>query len=76
MKIKGRYVAQVEIDINVDASRKGLLPFEEIHEMVMGDKITDILREMLNDELFLEDEGKITVTKMYGDAYQVEGDQE
>ena len=72
MKIVGRYVCQVEIDLSIDESTKGLLPFEVIHEKFTGDVLTDTVREIISDELIEGDEGTVTVTKMYGDVYKAE----
>lgn len=76
MKMVGRYVCQVEIDVSVDGNKKGLLPFEKIHERFTGDELTNAIRESISSEFLCRDEGTVTVTKMYGDLYKVEDEQE
>lgn len=76
MKIVGRYVCQVEINVSVDGNTKGLLPFEKIHERFTGDELTNAMREIISSEFLCGDEVTVTVTKMYGDAYKVEDEQE
>lgn len=76
MKIVGRYVCQVEIDVSMDGNTNGLLPFEKIHEKFTGDGLTNAMREIISSEFIDGDEGTVTVTKMYGDAYKVEDEQE
>ena len=71
MRIIGRYVCQVEIDVNIDEDTPGVLPFDEIHKKFMGDELTDAMKDIISDEF--GDEGKVTVTKMYGDVYKAEG---
>ena len=70
MRIVGRYVCQVEIDVNVDENRDGLLPFDEIH------KKFDAMKNLVSSEFIDRDEGTVNVTKMYADVYRVEGEQE
>ena len=76
MKIVGRYVCQVEIDVSIDGNTEGLLPFEKIHEKFTGDGLTDAMKDIISSEILDGDEGTVTVTKMYGDAYKVEDEQE
>ena len=73
MRIIGRYVCQVEIDVNMDGDTPGVLPFDEIHKKFMGDELTDAMKDIISDEFLDGDEGKVTVTKMYGDVYKAEG---
>lgn len=76
MKIVGRYVCQVEMDISVDGNTDGLLPFEEIHEKFTGDELTNAMRKIISSEFLGGNEGTVTVTKMYGDVYKVEDEQD
>lgn len=76
MKIVGRYVCQVEINVSIDGNTEGLLPFEKIHEKFTGDELTNAMREIISSEIAIVDECAVTVTKMYGDAYKVEDEQE
>lgn len=77
MKIVGRYVCQVEIDVSVDGNTKGLLPFEKLHErFTTGDELTNAMREIISSDFIRRGEGTVTVTKMYGDLYKVEDEQE
>ena len=76
MKIVGRYVCQVEVDVSMDGNTDGLFPFEEIHEKFIGDGLTNAMRDIISSEFLDGGEGTVTVTKMYGDVYKVEGDEE
>ena len=76
MRIVGRYVCQVEIDLNVDENRDGLLPFDEIHKKFTGEELTDAMKNLVSSEFIDRDEGTVNVTKMYADVYRVEGEQE
>lgn len=76
MKIVGKYVCQVEISISIDETAPGVLTFDEIHKKFMGDEITDALKETISDEFLDGDEGAVNVTKMYGDVYKTEDEQE
>ena len=77
MKIVGRYVCEVELDVSIDGNTPGLLPCDEILEKFTGDALTSAVRDMISREFFDEDEGsKVTVKKTYGDAYMVEDGQE
>ena len=60
MAIKGQYVARVVLDFDLPNDKPGLLPFEQIREQMLGDTITNTLRNCLNDG-FDTDEFEITV---------------
>ena len=75
MRIVGRYVCQVEINVNMDGNANGILPFDEIHQKFIGDEITDAMKDIISNEFIDGDEGTVTVTKMYGDVYRVEDEQ-
>lgn len=67
--IKGRYVAQIEINFAMDESTQGLLPFEEIHKRTT-EGLTPMLKELIQNEL---GEGtEVTVTQMFADAWRAE----
>lgn len=66
--IKGRYVAQIEINFAMDESTEGLLPFEEIHKRTT-EGLTPMLKELIRDEI---DEGEVTVTQMFADVWMAE----
>lgn len=60
MAIKGQYVARVVFDFDLPNDKPGLLPFEQIRERVLGDAITNVLRNCLSNGFDME-EFKITV---------------
>lgn len=64
--IKGKIVAQVEIDISVDENTPGLLPFDEFKNEVK-EKASVVLQDMLEDEF--GDIGTVKVTQLYADAW-------
>lgn len=74
-RIKGRYVAQVIIDIDIDANQKGILPYEIIRDKINND-LDSNLKDMIQEELFLKGEGTVEVDKQYCNVYQVPDDTE
>lgn len=73
--IKGRYVALVEMDFHID-EEKGVRPFDELKIDVMNGNMTEMLTELIKDELD-EDFADVNVTQQYADLYRVEdGDSE
>lgn len=71
MAIKGQYVARVVLDFDLPNDKPGLLPFEQIRERVLGDTITNALRDCLSDG-FDMDEFKITVCRETASIEQTE----
>lgn len=67
-RIKGRYVAQITIEFDVDSSTPGLNTFDEIKQNWKG--INEIVRTMLSSEFDLEME-KVEVTEMLNDVIEV-----
>lgn len=65
--IKGKFVAQVEIDISVDENTLGLLLFDEFKDAVQKEQCV-VLQNMLEDEF--GDIGTIKVTQLYTDAWR------
>ena len=47
--IKGKYVAQIEIDISVDENTPGLMPFEQLKNATYNE-ITGVIKSMIDDE--------------------------
>lgn len=70
MRYKGKYVAQIEIDFDIEKSER-MLPFEEIKKKTVGGELTDDIRDVIRDEI-IDDYGTITVTQQYADMYEVE----
>lgn len=66
-KIKGRYVAQIEINFERNEDEEGLLPFEEIHE-----NLTVRFTPMLKADIEEGFDGTVEVTQMYADVWMVE----
>ena len=66
-KIKGRYVAQIEINFERNEDEKGLLPFDEIHE-----NLTVHFTPMLKANIEEGFDGTVEVTQMYADVWRVE----
>ena len=67
-RIKGKYVATVEINFDFEESEQ-FLPFEEIKTNV-EDELTPILRELIQDEV-PEDICTIEVRQQCADCYRV-----
>ena len=68
-QIRGRYVAQIEINFAMDESTQGLLPFEEIHKRTT-EGLTPMLKELIQDEI--SEGAKVTVTQMFADVWMSE----
>ncbi len=67
-RIKGRYVATVEVDF--DAEREpGMIPIEEIQERFRNNTLTEMIQETLATGFYY---GKVQVTQQYADIYEVE----
>lgn len=73
MRIKGRYVAQIEIDLDAKM-QEYMLPFEEIKKKMVDGELTDKIRDLVFGEI-IEDFGTVTVTQQYADIYEVEDDE-
>ena len=70
MRYKGKYVALIEINFDIEKS-EGMLPFEEIKKKTVGGELTDEIKDVIRGEL-IDDYGTVTVTQQYGDMYEVE----
>ena len=71
MRVKGKYVCTVEIDIDFQYNKE-MLPFEEIREKTVGGWLTDGIKDAITDEIMDARYGKVTVTQQYADLYEVE----
>lgn len=65
--IKGKYVATVEVDFEIDENDPSLKPFDKIRDEVRND-LTPNIQGLLQEEL--EDIGKVTVSQMYADVHR------
>lgn len=71
MRIKGRYAAQVIIDIDVDAEKTGL-PFDKIHKNIT-EGLTPALREELQSQLDGSIKGcTLELIQQYADVWEAE----
>ena len=66
--IKGKYVAQLEIDISADENMPGLLPMDEIKESM--NNFTGALKNLIEDEV--DENTHVTVTKLFADVWKSE----
>ena len=71
MRIKGKYVCTVEIDIDF-LYNKEMLTFEEIKEKTVCGWLTDGIKDVITGEIMDARYGKTTVTQQYADLYEVE----
>jgi hypothetical protein len=69
MAIKGRYVAQIEVNFMHDEKDPNILPFEEIKKNL--NEITPELQKLLENELCDENDC-VTVTQMFADVWRAE----
>ena len=67
-RIKGKYVATVEINFDFEENEK-YLPFEEIKTNI-EEGLTPILRELIQDEV-TRDIATFEVRQQYADCYRV-----
>ena len=65
--IKGKFVATIEIDIDVDENTPNLLPFEKLKGAVQNDMETAV-KDMLCEEF--GDIATVKVTKTFADLYR------
>ena len=70
MRIKGRYVCTVEIDIDF-LREKEMLSFEEIKDKTINGWLTDSIKDVIVGEIMDSNRGKTTVTQQYADLYEV-----
>lgn len=72
MRLKGRYVAQIVIDFDIEEQEgTGMLPFEEIKKKTTDGELTDLIKDVVVGEI-IDDYGTVTVTQQYADVYEVE----
>ena len=67
--IKGKFVATIEIDIDVDENTPNLLPFEKLKSAVHNDMEVAV-KDMLCEEF--GDIATVKVTKTFADLYKTE----
>ena len=70
MRYKGRFVAQIVIDFDME-KEEVMLPFEEIKKKAIDGELTDAIKDVVVDEV-IDDYGTVTVTQQYADMYEVE----
>lgn len=75
VRVKGRYVAQIIIDIDVDAEKTSL-PINEIRKNVT-EGLTPALQDELQSQLDSDLKGcTVELTQQYADVWEAEGDEE
>ena len=67
-RIKGKHVATVEINFDVEESEQ-FLPFEKIKTKI-EEELTPFLRELIQDEV-AEDIATVEVRQQFADCYRV-----
>lgn len=73
-RIKGKYVALVEIDFDIKDNLSNTILFDKMKEHVTGYAMTDSVCRALMDCICSPDIGTVTVTKQLADLYEVEED--
>ena len=68
-RIKGRYVAQIEIDFDIKRV-PGMLSLNEMTERLKSGEFANAIREEIVDI----SEGAVTITQLYSDLYEVDDD--
>lgn len=69
-RIKGRYVAQVTVDYDMDA--RETRPLEEITADLRSGKFNQVVQGELSELFGPPDECIVDVQQMYADAYEVD----
>ena len=72
-RIKGRYVAQVTVDFDIDASETR--PLEEIQEDIRSGRLNREVQKEMVDLFGFPEAVMVDVQQMYADAYEVEMDE-
>lgn len=75
MRIKGRYVAQIVMDIDYPDTKE-FRPFEEVRNDLTTGVLTGAIQGLLEDEIAFPSNMKLTVTQQYADLYRVEEETE
>lgn len=73
--IKGRYVAQIVMDIDVDEKHVHCVPLEEIRRRMANGAYETAIKSSLMGDVFGEEIGKLDVIQMYADVYEVSDDE-
>lgn len=68
-RIKGRYVAQIEIDFDIKRV-PGMLSLNEMTERLKSGEFANAIMEEIVDI----SEGAVTITQLYSDLYEVDDD--
>ena len=69
--IKGKYVATIELNFNVDESTDGLLPFETLQAKVTCGELDKAIVAVISDEF--GELCSVGLNKQYADLYLVDG---
>ena len=70
MKVKGRYVAQIEYDFVFDDSAPNARPVAEISNMFRSGEVELSLNKLLVEEVFDPSIGECDVTQLYFDMHE------
>lgn len=71
MRIKGKYVAQIVMDIDYPDTKE-FRPFEEVRNDLTTGVLTGAIQGLLEDEIGFPSNMKLIVTQQYADLYRVE----
>lgn len=71
MRIKGKYVAQIVMDIDYPDTKE-FRPFEEVRNDLTTGVLTGAIQGLLEDEIDFPSNMKLIVTQQYADLYRVE----
>ena len=69
-ELKGRYVAQIEVDFEYDGQRTS---YRRVHDRIHGEWIDNAIKDQIR-KIFVSDnrEPKIIVTKQYADVTELQ----
>lgn len=69
-RLKGRYVAQVVIDIDTPATQYNIKEVAMIKGDIMNGEFNRKIKGLIYD--YLEDVGQVSISQLYADAYEVD----
>ena len=73
-RIKGRYVATIEINIDAERTNK-MLSIDRLRDRVTNGELTRIIGILVNSgDILAEGQGTITVTQQYAEIHEEDED--
>ena len=71
MRRKGRYVAQIVIDIDMDDADRHYADFDRMENIMKAGELTELIKHHVTDFTFAKGISTVEVTPTYIDLYRV-----